>query len=96
MLNCAGRCSYDNPTFAILDTTNYSISPELTLTILLEAWPIGSYPYAVLLPSGSALIIAGGVLPGRGPCQSKYICVPHGQVQVRKALGHVVCIRADL
>ncbi len=50
---------YDNPTYSVIDSTTLEQSPSLTLTILLEAWPINSYPYATQLPSGSVLIIAG-------------------------------------
>ena len=50
---------YDNPSDSILNSGNFSQSPSLTLTILLEAWPINIYPYAVQLPSGSVLVIAG-------------------------------------
>ncbi len=50
---------YDNPTYSIINSTNLAQSPSLTLTILLEAWPINSYPYAIQLPSGSVLIVAG-------------------------------------
>ena len=51
--------SYDDPTYLIFNTTDFSLSPALTLTILLEAWPISSYPYVVQLPTGSVLVIAG-------------------------------------
>ena len=50
---------FDNPSFTILNTTDFSKSPALALTILLEAWPINSYPYVIALPSGSTLVIAG-------------------------------------
>ena len=50
---------YDNPTYSIINSTSLAQSPSLTLTILLEAWPINSYPYAIQLPSGSVLIVAG-------------------------------------
>ena len=51
--------SYDNPTYQIMSTKNYSLSPALTLTILLQSWPINSYPFLAQLPQGSVLIIAG-------------------------------------
>ena len=51
--------TYDNPSFNIFYPQNYSQSASLTLTILLQSWPINSYPYAILLPSSSALIVAG-------------------------------------
>ena len=51
---------YDNPSFSIFNSVNYSQSPSLTLALLLEAWPVNSYPYVVQLPSGSVLVGAGG------------------------------------
>ena len=53
---------YDNPTFSILDPTDFSQSPSLTLAALLEAWPVNSYPYVVQLPTGSVYIAAGSLL----------------------------------
>ena len=50
---------YDNPSFSIFNTGNYSQSPSLTLALLLEAWPVNSYPYVVQLPSGSVFVAAG-------------------------------------
>ena len=50
---------YDNPTYSVINDTTLEQTPSLTLTILLEAWPINSYPYATQLPSGSVLIVAG-------------------------------------
>ena len=50
---------YDNPSFSIFNTTTYGQSPSLTLALLLEAWPVNSYPYAVQLPSGSVFVAAG-------------------------------------
>ncbi|DBA68157.1 TPA: hypothetical protein ACH3X2_013911 [Trebouxia sp. C0005] len=54
--------SYDNPTYQIMSSTNYSLSPALTLTILLQSWPINSYPFLAQLPQGSVLIIAGSLM----------------------------------
>ena len=51
--------SYDNPSYNIFYSGNPSQTPSLTLTILLRSWPINSYPYATLLPSGAALVVAG-------------------------------------
>lgn len=51
--------AYDNPTFNIMNTTDFSQSRALALTILLNAWPVGSYPFLVQLPAGSVLVIAG-------------------------------------
>ncbi|KAL3145060.1 hypothetical protein ABBQ32_003546 [Trebouxia sp. C0010 RCD-2024] len=51
--------SYATATYAILDSQNFSLSRQLTLTILLETWPINTYPFLTLLPSGSTLIVAG-------------------------------------
>lgn len=50
---------YDNPSYSLLNSGNFSQSPSLTLSIFLEAWPFTEYPYAVLLPSGSVLVISG-------------------------------------
>ena len=52
----------DNPTFQILNSSDFSLSPQLTLTILLQSWPINSYPFLAVLPQGSTLIIAGNQL----------------------------------
>ena len=50
---------YDNPSFSILDPSDFSQSPSLTLALLLEAWPVNSYPYVVQLPTGSVYVAAG-------------------------------------
>ena len=50
---------HDNPSFSILDPSDFSHSPSLTLALLLEAWPVNSYPYVVQLPSGSVFVAAG-------------------------------------
>ena len=50
---------YDNPTYQIFDSSTYELSPPLTLTILLESWPINTYPFVVVLPTGSNLVVAG-------------------------------------
>ena len=50
---------YDNPTYQIFYTNNYTLSNPLTLTILLESWPINTYPFVVVLSTGSNLIVAG-------------------------------------
>ena len=50
---------YNNPTYQLFNATNNSLSPALALSILLESWPINSYPWLCVLPSGSVLIIAG-------------------------------------
>ena len=49
----------DNPSYSIFFPENNTYSPALTLTILLEAWPISLYPFVNVLPSGSTLVIAG-------------------------------------
>lgn len=57
---------YDNPSFSILDPSDFGQSPSLTLAALLEAWPVNSYPYVVQLPTGSVYVAAGIlVLPVR-------------------------------
>ncbi|KAA6429021.1 MAG: hypothetical protein FRX49_01131, partial [Trebouxia sp. A1-2] len=53
---------YDNPSFSIFNPGNYSQSPSLTLALLLEAWPVNSYPYVVQLPSGSVFVAAGDIM----------------------------------
>ena len=60
--------TYDNPSYNIFYTGNHSQTPSLTLTILLRSWPINSYPYAILLPSGSALVVAGETVLLNSPC----------------------------
>lgn len=55
--------AYDNPTFSIFNSETYEQSPALTLTILLAAWPLSSFPFVFQLPIGSVLIIAGMPLP---------------------------------
>ncbi len=60
--------SYDNPSYNIFYTGNHSQTPSLTLTILLRSWPINSYPYATLLPSGAALVVAGETAPVTFSC----------------------------
>ncbi|KAA6418817.1 MAG: hypothetical protein FRX49_11174 [Trebouxia sp. A1-2] len=54
--------SYNNPTYQFFNATNNSLSPALALSILLESWPINSYPWLCVLPSGSVLIIAGSLM----------------------------------
>lgn len=54
--------TYDNPTFQIMNSSDFGLSPQLTLTILLESWPQNSYPFLVQLPQGSILIVAGETL----------------------------------
>ncbi|KAL0048241.1 hypothetical protein WJX82_010870 [Trebouxia sp. C0006] len=53
---------YNNPTYQLFNATNNSLSPALALSILLESWPINSYPWLCVLPSGSVLIIAGSLM----------------------------------
>nr|QOL01228.1 putative extracellular protein TR9_036 [Trebouxia lynnae] len=53
---------YDNPSFSILNPSDLSQSPSLTLALLLEAWPVNSYPYVVQLPSGSVFVAAGAIM----------------------------------
>lgn len=53
---------YDNPSFSIMDPSDLSQSPSLTLALLLEAWPVNSYPYVVQLPTGSVFVAAGKCL----------------------------------
>ena len=55
--------TYDNPTYQIMSSSNFSLTPQLTLTILLQSWPQNSYPFLVQLPQGSILIIAGLFMP---------------------------------
>ncbi|KAK9866371.1 hypothetical protein WJX84_008187 [Apatococcus fuscideae] len=54
-----GDAYYDNPTYTIYNYTANSFSTSLTLTILLDAFPINLYPYAWVLPTGSTLIMTG-------------------------------------
>ena len=67
---------YDNPSFSIFNTGNYSQSPSLTLALLLEAWPVNSYPYVVQLPSGSVFVAAGQSIDlAMHLCLSVHSCV---------------------
>ena len=52
---------YNNPTYQLFNASDNSLSPALALSILMESWPINSYPWLCVLPSGSVLIIAGKV-----------------------------------
>ena len=52
----------NNPTYQLFYPSNNSLSTPLTLTILLESWPVNTYPHAIVLPTGSTLIIAGMLL----------------------------------
>ena len=45
-----------------MNSDDYSLSEQLTLTILLESWPQNSYPFLVQLPQGSILIVAGKII----------------------------------
>lgn len=65
--------AYDNPTYQILDSSNYSLSPALSLTILLQSWPINSYPFLAQLPQGSVLIIAGLLLHVSTACHGSWV-----------------------
>lgn len=49
--------------FTIYNVTSNSLTPSLTLTILLEAYPINLYPYLFLMPTGSVLIVTGNDHP---------------------------------
>ncbi|KAK9791838.1 hypothetical protein WJX73_007086 [Symbiochloris irregularis] len=49
----------NNPTYQVYYPGNNTLSPALALTILLESWPVNTYPFAVVLPTGSTLVIAG-------------------------------------
>lgn len=51
--------AYDNPTFSIFNPNTFEQTPDLTLTILLAAWPLSSFPFVFQLPVGSVLVIAG-------------------------------------
>ncbi|DBB11708.1 TPA: hypothetical protein ACH3X3_005878 [Trebouxia sp. C0006] len=55
----SGDPYWDNPSFTIYNVTSNSLTPSLTLTILLEAYPINLYPYLFLMPTGSVLIVTG-------------------------------------
>ena len=46
-------------TYEIYDPVANTLTPALTLTILLDAYPINLYPYLWVLPTGSTLILAG-------------------------------------
>lgn len=85
---------YDNPSFSILDTGNFSQSPSLTLALLLEAWPVNSYPYVVQLPSGSVLVAAGlsTCLPLTSPVRQWTSACLHACLSVCP----YVCMSADL
>ena len=58
---------YDNPSFSIMNPSDLSQSPSLTLALLLEAWPVNSYPYVVQLPTGSVFVAAGQHLARQSP-----------------------------
>ncbi|KAK9863598.1 hypothetical protein WJX84_001727 [Apatococcus fuscideae] len=52
--------SYDNPTFTMYDPAAETLTKDVPLQILSDAWPINLYPYLGLLPhTGSVLTIAG-------------------------------------
>lgn len=51
--------TYDNPTYQIMSSSDFSLTPQLTLTILLQSWPQNSYPFLIQLPQASVMIIAG-------------------------------------
>ncbi|KAK9832391.1 hypothetical protein WJX74_008758 [Apatococcus lobatus] len=52
--------TYDNPTYTIYDPASGTLSGDVPLPILADAWPINLYPYLTVLPqSGSVLTIAG-------------------------------------
>ena len=65
---------YDNPSFSIMNPSDLSQSPSLTLALLLEAWPVNSYPYVVQLPTGS-VFVAAGRHPTSCPCLCQHMCV---------------------
>lgn len=54
-----GDAYWDNPSYTIYDVSDNSFIPSLTLTILLEAWPINLLPYLWVLPTGSTLVLTG-------------------------------------
>jgi len=41
VMTCADP-SYDNPSFSIFNTKDYTNSAPLTLTILLQSWPVST------------------------------------------------------
>ena len=42
--------TYDNPTYTIYDPASGTLSGDVPLPILADAWPINLYPYLVVLP----------------------------------------------
>ena len=49
----------NNPTYQIFYPNNETLSVPLVLTILMESNPVNTYPFAIVMPTGSTLIIAG-------------------------------------
>ena len=68
----------NNPTYQIFYPENETLSTPLVLTILMESNPVNTYPFAIVMPTGSTLIIAGDSLHATpwlipGPCK-QYAC----------------------
>lgn len=42
--------TYDNPTYTIYDPASGTLSGDVPLPILADAWPINLYPYLTILP----------------------------------------------
>ena len=55
--------SYATQSYTVLSPTDNSLSRPLALTILMESWPVNTYPFLAVMPTGSTLIIAGESTP---------------------------------
>ena len=64
----------NNPTYQIFYPSNETLSTPLVLTILMESNPVNTYPFAIVLPTGSTLIIAGRLQPSPGPLRRRRCC----------------------
>ena len=56
-----------------MNSTDLSLSPSLTLALLLEALPVNSYPYVVQLPTGSVFVAAGLSSPAGCLCVTELV-----------------------
>ena len=65
-LSCVQDPRTNNPTYQIFYPENETLSTPLVLTILMESNPVNTYPFAIVMPTGSTLIIAGESLQHLG------------------------------
>ena len=82
----------NNPTYQIFYPSNETLSVPLVLTILMESNPVNTYPFAIVLPTGSTLIIAG-MLRFRDFCQKAVLLTDlprHGHVH--RSSARTVCL----